>query len=65
MAFKRKQSGPADRTYRRLRADEALIEMLRAERISLASRKQPDIPAKTEPIGRRLVELLKLKSKPK
>jgi hypothetical protein len=63
MAFKRKQSGPADQTYRLLRADEALIEMVRAERILLGSRKQLDNPTKTGTI-RRLVELV-LKAKGK
>jgi hypothetical protein len=57
------QSWPPERVLRRLRPDEALIEMVRAERVFLASRKQLDNPAKTEPI-RRLVELgLKAKGK--
>jgi hypothetical protein len=56
MTYRKKRSWPADRIQRRLRADEALIEMVRAERVFLASRKHPDIPAIPEAI-RRLVEL--------
>jgi hypothetical protein len=61
MTYRKKQSWPADRIQRRLRADEALMELVRAERVFLASRKQPDVPAKPGPI-RRLVEIgLKVK----
>jgi hypothetical protein len=56
MSDQDKQYWPAAKIQRRLRADEALIEMVRAERVCLASRKQQDIPAKAEAI-RRLVEL--------
>jgi hypothetical protein len=48
---------------RRLRVDEALIEMVRAERVFLASCGHQDIPATPEAICR-LVELgLKAKAK--
>jgi hypothetical protein len=50
------QSWPADRIQRRLRRDEALIEMVCSERVFIASREHPNIPAKPEAI-RRLVEL--------
>jgi hypothetical protein len=63
MTDRRRQSWPADRIQRRLRADEALMEMVRAERVFRASRKQPDIPAKPE-IIRRLVGF-GLKAKPR
>jgi hypothetical protein len=56
MTYRKMQSWPADRIQRRLRADEALMEIVRAERVFRASRKQPAIPAKSEAI-RRLVEL--------
>ena len=52
MAYRRKQSWPADRIQRRLRADEALMEIVRAQRVFRASSKQPDVPAKTEAIRR-------------
>ena len=48
MAYRRKQSWPADRIQRRLRVDEALMQIVRAQRVFLASRK-PDIDA---PIAR-------------
>jgi hypothetical protein len=57
MTYRRKQSWPADRIQRRLRAGEALMEIVRAERVFLASRKQPDIPPKPETPIRRLVEI--------
>jgi hypothetical protein len=50
------QRWPAAKIQRRLRADESLIEMVRAGRVFLASRKQLDNPAKTGTI-RRLVEI--------
>jgi hypothetical protein len=50
------ESPPAVRIQRRLRRDEALIEIVRAERVSLASREHSDIPAKPE-ATRRLVEI--------
>jgi hypothetical protein len=50
------QRWPAAKIQRRLRADESLIEMVRAERVFLASRKQLDNSAKTGTI-RRLVEI--------
>jgi hypothetical protein len=50
------QCWPAAKIQRRLRADEVLREMVRAERVFRASRKQPDIPAKPE-TNRRLVEI--------
>jgi hypothetical protein len=56
MTDRSNQSWPADRIQRRLSADEALMEIVRAERVFSASREQPDIPAKPE-IIRRLVEL--------
>src|ERR1700728_3157584 len=56
MAYRRKQSWPADRIQRRLRAGEALMEIVRAERVFRASRQQSDTPAKPEAI-RRLVEI--------
>jgi hypothetical protein len=56
MAYRRKQSWPADRIQRRLRADEALMEIVRAQRVFRASRKQPDVPAKTEAV-RRLIKI--------
>jgi hypothetical protein len=63
MTYRKKQSWPADRIQRRLRAGEALMEIVRAERVFLASRKQPDILAKPDAI-RRLVEIgLKAKGK--
>jgi hypothetical protein len=63
MTYRRKQSWPADRIQRRLRAGEALMEIVRAERVLRASRKQPDIPAEPEAI-RRLLEIgLKAKIK--
>jgi hypothetical protein len=39
------QPCPIARIQRRLRRDEALIEMVRAERVFLASRGRPNIPA--------------------
>jgi hypothetical protein len=50
------ESPPAVRIQRRLRRDEALIEIVRAERVSLASRERSDIRAKPE-ATRRLVEI--------
>jgi hypothetical protein len=46
MAYRRKQSWPADRIQRTLRANEALVEIVHAQRVFLASRK-PDIDALT------------------
>jgi hypothetical protein len=57
MTYRRKQSWPADRIQRRLRAGEALMEIVRAERVLRASRKQSDIPAKPQAPVRRLVEI--------
>jgi hypothetical protein len=57
MTYRKKQSWPGDRIQRRLRADEALMEIVRAERVFRASRKQPDIPAKPQGPIRRLVEI--------
>jgi hypothetical protein len=63
MSDRNNQSWPADRIQRRLSADEALMEIVRAEKVFRASRGQPDIPAKPEAI-RRLVEIgLKAKGK--
>jgi hypothetical protein len=56
MTYRKKGSWPADRIQRRLRAGEALMEIVRAERVFRASRKQSGIPAKPEGI-RRLVEI--------
>jgi hypothetical protein len=56
MTYRKKQPWPADRIQRQLRRDEALKEMVRAERVFIASRKQLDNPTKPEAI-RRLVEL--------
>ena len=50
------ENRPAVRIQRRLRQDEALIEMVRAERVFLASCAHLDVPAKPEAI-RRLVEI--------
>jgi hypothetical protein len=58
-----KQSWPADRMQRRLRADEALMEIVRAERVFRASRKQSDIPAKPKALIRGLVEFRAKKGK--
>jgi hypothetical protein len=57
MTYRKKQSWPADRIQRRLRADEALIEIVRAERVFRASRKQSDIPAKPKGPIRGMVEI--------
>jgi hypothetical protein len=46
MSDTKTQVWPTERVQRRLRPDEALIEMVRAERVFLASRKQLDNPAK-------------------
>jgi hypothetical protein len=63
MTYPGKPSWPADRIQRTLRANEALKELLRAQRVYLASREQLDIPVRPEAI-RRLVELgLKAKGK--
>jgi hypothetical protein len=57
------QPCPIAKIQRRLRRDEALIEMVRAKRVFLASRQHPGIPAVSE-AARRVVELgLKAKSK--
>jgi hypothetical protein len=56
MTYRKKQSWPADRIQRRLRADEALMEIVRAERVFRANRKQSDIPAKPQASVRRMVE---------
>ena len=56
MSDQDKQCWPAAKIQRQLRADEALIEIVRAQRVFLASRKQSDIPVRSEAI-RRLVEL--------
>jgi hypothetical protein len=50
------QRCPIAKIQRRLRRDEAMIEMARAERIFLASRGRPSIPATPEAICR-LVEI--------
>jgi hypothetical protein len=55
MTDRNNQSWPTDRIQRRLSADEALMEIVRAERVFRASHEQPDIPAKPE-ITRRPVE---------
>jgi hypothetical protein len=57
MTYRKKQSWPADRKQRRLRADQALMEIVRAERVFRASRKQSDIPVKPKAPIRRLVEI--------
>jgi hypothetical protein len=57
MTYRKKQSWPADRIQRRLRADEALMEIVRAERVFRASRKQSDIPAKPKGPIRGMVEI--------
>jgi hypothetical protein len=44
MSDQDKQCWPTAKVQRRLRADEALMEMVRAERVFLASRKQQEIP---------------------
>jgi hypothetical protein len=53
MSDQDKQCWPAAKIQRQLRADEALIEMVRAQRVFLASRKQtvtkPAIPGQTKP----------------
>jgi hypothetical protein len=56
MTYRGKPSWPADRIQRTLRANEALKELLRAQRVFLASREQSDIPVRPEAI-RRLVEI--------
>jgi hypothetical protein len=50
------QPWPTAKILRKLRADEALMEMVRAERVFLASRGHLDIPAKPK-AARRLVEI--------
>ena len=50
------ESRSAVRIQRRLRQDEALIEMVRAETVFLASCAHLDVPAKPE-ANRRLVEI--------
>jgi hypothetical protein len=52
MSDQDKQFWPAAKIQRRLRADEALIELVRAQRVFDASRKQPDIPVRSEAIRR-------------
>jgi hypothetical protein len=59
MTYRKKQSWPADRIQRRLRADEALMEIIRAEKVFRASRKQPDVPAKSQTPIRRMLGLKK------
>jgi hypothetical protein len=49
MSDQDKQCWPAAKIQRRLRADEALIEIVRAERVFLASRK--DVSGKHHPTG--------------
>jgi hypothetical protein len=49
---------------RRLRVDEALIEMVRAERVFLASRGHSEIPGEPGAIRRLVDRGLKAKSKP-
>jgi hypothetical protein len=56
MSDTKTQRWPTERVQRQLRPDEALIEMVRAERVFLANREQLGIPEKNEPI-RRLVGL--------
>ena len=53
MSDQDKQCWPAAKIQRQLRADEALIEIVRAQRVFLASRKQPDILVISEAIRRR------------
>jgi CspA family cold shock protein len=48
MTYRKKQSWPADRIQRRLHADEAFMEIVRAQRVFLASRKQDDLPGRPE-----------------
>jgi hypothetical protein len=50
MSDQDKQCWPAAKIQRQLRADEALIEMVRAQRVFLASRKQPDIPVRSKAV---------------
>ena len=52
MTDRNNKSWPADRIQRRLHADEALMEIVRAERVFRASREQPDTQAKPETIRR-------------
>jgi hypothetical protein len=52
MSDQDKQCWPAAKIQRRLRADEALIEIVRAQRVFLASRKQTDMPVRSEAIRR-------------
>jgi hypothetical protein len=52
MSNPNKPCWPAAQIQRRLRADEALIEMVRAQRVFDASRKQSDIPVRSEAIRR-------------
>jgi hypothetical protein len=56
MTYRKKQSWPADRIQRRLRADEALMEIVRAQRVFRASSKQPNVPPKPQAPVRRMVE---------
>jgi hypothetical protein len=53
MSDQDKQCWPAAKIQRQLRADEALIAIVRAQRVFLASRKQPDILVRSEAIRRR------------
>jgi hypothetical protein len=55
------QSWPADRVQGPLRRDEALIEMVRAEKGLFASRRHSDARAKPEAIRRRVELGLKAK----
>ena len=52
MTYPGKPSWPADRIQRTLRANEALKELLRAQRVYLASREQLDIPVRPKAIRR-------------
>jgi hypothetical protein len=56
MSDTKTQRWPTEKVQRTLHPDEALIEMVRAERVFLASREQLGVPTKNEPI-RRLVGL--------
>jgi hypothetical protein len=53
MSDQDKQCWPAAKIQRQLRADEALIEIVRAQRVFLASCKQPDNLVRSEAIRRR------------
>jgi hypothetical protein len=52
MSDPNKQWWPAAQIQRKLRAEEALVELVRAQRVFLASRKQPVSPVRSEAIRR-------------